>query len=228
MSGSRLLEFSSGAAIGLLVGFMAGLSISPVTSTILGALATGLLVLLGFRTSKGPNDPDPHAWRVLGFGVFCSVALAIGIGARTHQWLSPSLKVQKQGLDAVFSPADTNQILLSTNYGLRPAGTDTTNNNKQTVTPGGKDTETEHSKSEKPNSNPQSQPVASADLVSGTLLRAGRADYCQVGSWDRLQNVSAFVFELKKWDARLAHVIESAPENSRESMSKSLSQYLCH
>ena len=42
------LQFIAGSALGLLLGHLVGLSSSPVVATVVGAVAGGMLVLLGF------------------------------------------------------------------------------------------------------------------------------------------------------------------------------------
>lgn len=225
MHDSKLLQFGAGAAIGLVVGFMTGLSISPVTSMVLGALSTGLLALLGFKLSKETEFADSQPLRVLGFGIACMIALVGGISTRTHQWLSPSLSEQNEKLGAIFNAADTNQILLSTNYGLLPAGM-AKPSEEQPAVGSKKDVGGQNSKGDKNRVNP----VAAGSELNGataTLLRSSKAEFCQTGTWERLRNVDAFSFELKKWDPKLANIIERAPTDSREYMSKSLSHYLC-
>ncbi|MGO8719854.1 MAG: hypothetical protein ACLQMO_11640, partial [Acidobacteriaceae bacterium] len=86
-----ILEFAAGAAIGLLVGLIAGLSISPVTQTVLGSLSAGLLILLGLKQSKESTQEAAHTIRILGFGLSCSIALILGVFLRTHSTLSPDL-----------------------------------------------------------------------------------------------------------------------------------------
>lgn len=208
----ELLEFLAGTAIGLLVGLIAGLSISPVTSTILGALATGLLLLLGFKDAKGSDNSQGHAARVFGFGLFCSIALVCGIGLRTHQVLSPSLEAQKERLTAVkiFTPDDIRIILLSTNFGLEPGRAPDAHG--EAMTP-------EHAQSQ--------SGAAPAHLAYAGLLRAGSPEFCQVARREQFRDVHAYLDALKSRDPKLARVIESVPENDREALSKSLSEYVC-
>jgi len=198
----RLFEFATGSAIGVLVGLIAGLSISPITSMVLGALSTGLLILLGLTEPKGSENSENRTTRILGFGLACSFALVLGIYLRTHQVLSPPLETQKERLTAtkVFTEEQISEILLSTNFGIHPTANS-------------------------PNS--PSGTGAAADLASATLLRSGSEDFCRVAKRDQFHDLAAYLDELKRRDAKLAHIIESAPKNYQDSLSKSLSDYRC-
>ena len=58
------LEFATAPVIGLLVGLIPGLSISPVTSTVLGTLSAGLLILPGLKEPKQGVQLESHAFRI--------------------------------------------------------------------------------------------------------------------------------------------------------------------
>jgi len=229
------LEFAAGAAIGSLVGFIAGLSISPVVATILGALSTSLLVLLGFKESKDPTTAVSLAIRVLGFGLFCSISLISGILFRTYGVLSPPLTVQKQHLTVVqvFSPAEIDKILLLTNYGLQPSPADPASDphiNSQDDKPAADkkvEPNEKECKDKKANTDSeQSQPVTAA-LASGGLLRAGSARFCDAARREKFKTVDEYVKELRRWDTKLAVFIESIPPESQDQVARSLSKSIC-
>src|ERR1700678_1745027 len=76
------LQLLAGIGLGLTVGLLVGMSTSPVVATLLGAIAGGLVLLLGF-TSKGQTDAADRAtesagWRLAGFGMACAIALLMG------------------------------------------------------------------------------------------------------------------------------------------------------
>ena len=229
------LEFTAGAAIGLLVGFIAGLSISPVVATILGTLSTGLLILLGFKEPRDGMASTAHSIRVLGFGLSCLVALITGILFRTHAVLSPPLAEQKSRLTAVnvFTPPEVEQILLLTNYGLQApssvppppalAGPEErkSGQDQQSMRSG------EENK-EKPTNFASAQPQpALASLASAGLLRAGPVEFCQSARRESFNSVGEYVTEVRRWDPKLAQFIESLPPVSRDQASRSLSRLLC-
>jgi len=220
------LEFAAGSSIGLLVGLIAGLSISPVTSTILGALSTGLLILLGFKESKEGVQTERHMLRVLGFGLFCSVFLLVGINLRTRQVLSPPLEKQKQRLkDAdIFTDADIEQILLSTNFGLKPATKPGTVEVHPLPDDGKKrpgDTQGEPSKTT------DTARAGSADLAYAGILRAGSVEFCQTTRREQFKDVRAYLDAVRRRDNGLAHVIETVPKDYQDDLSKSLNAYIC-
>jgi hypothetical protein len=231
MSKSRIcLEFAAGVAIGLLVGLIAGLSISPVVGMILGALSTSLLILLGFKESKDATASIAHAIRVLGFGLSCSIALIAGILLRTHAVLSPSLSEQKSRLAVLstFTPTEIQQILLLTNYGLQPPSTDSSTS-PQSESPNKKPGQDEKSplKDKEKVLNVTSPQRQTATLASAGLLRSGSAEFCQSVRWDNSSSPSAYVAELRRWDPRLAHFIDSLPVDMQDQASKALSKSLC-
>lgn len=225
----RALQFSSGAAIGLVVGLIAGLSISPVTQTLLGALSAGLLVLLGFKAPDTGSSGNPHALRTLGFGTFCSLALIIGIGLRTHSVLSPSLSLQKQNLvnANVFTPNEIDQILLSTNFGLTSSAPSTQDGSK--IPPNNK-TNSSNAPGEKES---PSQAGTGEQAKPGTMGAAGllRSEsgttFCRVARRGQFKDLSAYLAEIHRVNPRLYHLLQSAPEQYRDQLSKSLSDYLC-
>ncbi len=234
MTKSRgFIEFAAGAAIGLLVGFIAGLSISPVVATILGALSTSLLVLLGFKESKDPITAVAHAIRVLGFGLFCSISLIAGVLFRTYGVLSPPLEAQKQHLAKVFSPAEIDQILLLTNYGLRPSAdhassAPTIDSQDKKPVPDKKVVPDEREgKDKKPKADLEQSQSETAALASSGSLRAGSPQFCDAARREKFKTVDEYVKELRRWDTKLAGFIESIPPDSRDQVARSLSKSLC-
>lgn len=102
-----VLQLLAGAGIGLLLGLLVGLSSSHVVATVVGAVAGGLLILLGLNSSKDDPSatPPPTAWRLAGFGFACSLALVVSVWVRAHHSLSPPIKDQvKELTDVGYSP----------------------------------------------------------------------------------------------------------------------------
>jgi hypothetical protein len=98
------LQGLAGAAIGLLLGLLVGLSSSPVVSVVIGALASGLMVLLGLANNASQSESQVErinagAARLLGFGLVCSLALIGEIYIRTHDLMTPSPKAQVDELN---------------------------------------------------------------------------------------------------------------------------------
>ena len=90
----NLLNFGAGSALGIFVGLAVGISVtSGVTGMIIGSVAAGLTLFLGFgkkRSTSEDGDANRELLRLVGFGIFSSVALGSGIWIRTHELLSPS------------------------------------------------------------------------------------------------------------------------------------------
>jgi hypothetical protein len=97
----RLGALGTGAAMGLLLGLMVGLSGSPVV----GAVVAGLLTVLGAffgLAAPGTKEPEREAPRarardgarrgltVAGFGLMGVVGVLLGVYLRAHGALSPS------------------------------------------------------------------------------------------------------------------------------------------
>jgi hypothetical protein len=101
-----------------------GLSISPVVATVLAALGTSLLALLGLKdSSSGGAQAQANSLRVLGFGVFAVVCVSVGLTIRTHSWLSPSPASQRAVLkEAGLSDGEIHRILLARELGSSEIG----------------------------------------------------------------------------------------------------------
>jgi hypothetical protein len=219
-----LVEFLAGGAVGSIVGLIAGLSVSPVTSTILGSLSTGLLVLLGFKASKDDSDSN-NSLRVFGFGLVCSICLLIGIYIRTNGVLSPSLKTQDNTLANVFpDPILRQQILLLANFGMESGV------GREGASPG-----TAETKKFTPGETGQNVPIiltkksdSPASGVNEGVLRKGLTDNCAVGRRTNFSSLTEFIKELDRIDPGLKKVIESAPREYQDTLSHQLSEYICH
>jgi hypothetical protein len=119
------LSALAGGAIGLLVGIAAGLSTAPVVAVIVGAISTGLLILLGLKKDSpadtGTSDAAMVA-RIAAFGIVCSVALVLGVLARAHDVLSPTpTKMEQQWKAAGFSEQQAREIVMYEKLGLTSA-----------------------------------------------------------------------------------------------------------
>lgn len=120
-----VLQLLAGAGIGLLLGLLVGLSSSHVVATVVGAVAGGLLILLGLNSSKDEASatPPPTAWRLAGFGFACSLALIVSVWVRAHHSLSPPIKDQvKELTDVGYSPDDARAWVAYVDSGLTVSG----------------------------------------------------------------------------------------------------------
>ena len=83
----------AGCSFGLLLGVMVGMSKSPVVGTVLGALCTVVVAVLGAAPRAQEKDRafgDP-AW-ITSFAFTCLLGLFAGVYVRTHDLLSPRLE----------------------------------------------------------------------------------------------------------------------------------------
>lgn len=90
-------QLFAGVGLGLLVGILVGLASSPVVSVVVGALAAGMVTLLGFVRPGQEGAPVPGAGstiRLGGFGVACAAAILLGLFIRTHNLVSPTIAQQ--------------------------------------------------------------------------------------------------------------------------------------
>jgi hypothetical protein len=120
-----VLQLLAGAGIGLLLGLLVGLSSSHVVATVVGAIAGGLLILLGLHSSKddASGTPPPTTWRLAGFGFACTLALIVSVWIRAHHSLSPPIKEQvKELTDVGYSPEDARAWVAYVDSGLMISG----------------------------------------------------------------------------------------------------------
>jgi hypothetical protein len=119
-------QLFAGTGLGLLVGVLVGLSSSPVVSVVVGALAAGMVTLLGFVRSAKDDQPsytEGSVFRLGSFGVACTAAVIFGLFVRTHNWVSPSIaeqvsEVQKAG----YSAEEARRWVAYKNIGISTAG----------------------------------------------------------------------------------------------------------
>ena len=207
----ELTEFGAGASVGALLGLIMGLSVSPVVLTVLGALATGLLALLGLKgrsDGEGSVAQPGGTLRVFGFGSFCTLFLLVGIFLRTHDVLAPSIPDQQAKLAAtgVFSKDEIHQILLLKTFGLAVSGE---------------------------NKGSAGLQVVNGRNLAGSgapVLFASQTEVCQVIRRDQYRSISAYVDSLKNHGGEynnLAAVIANQKPEDQEQLAASLSNLLC-
>ena len=105
----RMLEILAGAALGMLVGTVVGLSASPVT----GSLLAGLLALLAGFFGLRADAAAVHLSRVVAFGATCTVALVFAIHSRANNTLGGDLNTSKARWEAVglYTPAEVKRLV---------------------------------------------------------------------------------------------------------------------
>jgi len=123
-------QIFAGVGLGLLVGLLVGLSSSPVVASIVGALAAGMITLLGYapKTDSAVTSPitPGSAWRLGSFGLACALGVLTGIYTRANDLLSPSPKQQIVRLtNAGFTTDEARHWVLAKNLGAATdAGSD--------------------------------------------------------------------------------------------------------
>ena len=116
----------SGISLGLLIGFLAGLSTSPVTGALLGTLSAVFVAFLGLGLgkaekveAKGISAKAPIL--VVGFSITCLLGVLTGLFFRAHQLASPSISDLIQEYRSVgFDKASAKALALYVKLGLVP------------------------------------------------------------------------------------------------------------
>ena len=102
-----------GAALGILLGLLVGLSASEVLATVLGLRSEDAGGLL----------PGGNGARIGGFAVGMAIALMVGVVIRTHGMLEPSPSERAAAwVEAGLSEMDAVQLVAFERTGLIPAG----------------------------------------------------------------------------------------------------------
>ena len=177
-------QLFAGAGLGLLVGILVGLSSSPVVSTVVGALAAGIITLLGF-VRPGKDDESAHTGgsmvRLGSFGLACTAAVLSGLFIRTHNWLSPSLAEQVAEVrKAGYGDEEARRWVASRNIGMATG-----------------------SESEK------SRPTGGTASVAGSILfSGGDSGECQYFDTNRYKNTQEHLYALKQLGGKYAKYAE--------------------
>jgi hypothetical protein len=177
-------QLFAGVGLGLLVGVLVGLSSSPVVSVVIGALASGMVTLLGFVQVKDESAAraEGSVVRLGGFGVACTAAILLGLYVRTHNLASPSIadqvaEVQKAG----YSGEQARRWVAYKNVGA-------------VLDPG--------SASE---SNGHATPARGTEAVAGSVLFSGEdSGECQHFDTGRYKDVSEHLYSLRQSGGKYA------------------------
>lgn len=112
----------SGLALGALVGFLIGLSISQVVGILLGALTSLLVTFFGLRETQSTDAAtgnNPSKTLISSFSIGCIVFILIGVHLRSRNSLAPSADYYRSELSDLH--LDSNQvkrIVLLKRYGI--------------------------------------------------------------------------------------------------------------
>jgi len=131
----RIVSLYSGGGLGLLLGVIMGLSVSPVVATVLGALATLLGSLLGLQGGEPPTAETPEValkalsrrnvsgLRLGSFGFACVAGIFLGLFIRSNEVLSVDTKKLVTSFeDAGYDKKSALDLAAFQKLGLVPAG----------------------------------------------------------------------------------------------------------
>jgi hypothetical protein len=113
-----LADIVAGGGVGLLLGYLLGLSVSPVVQGVVVAI-TGLLgALLGLQQGAAGMS-----WRIGAFGIFCTAGVTLGLFVRSGSLLTPSVKQEvAQWQAAGYLKQDALAFVAYLRLGIKPAG----------------------------------------------------------------------------------------------------------
>ena len=204
-------QLFAGVGLGLLVGVLVGLSSSPVVSVVVGALASGMVTLLGFvRSPKDGEAPlsDGSVVRLGGFGVACAAAVLFGLFIRTHNWLSPSIadqvaEVQRAG----YSGEEARRWVAYKNVGavLEPAISGAAG----TEPPDAHGPDAHGADAHGGGPAPAKALMAAAQPVAGSVLFAGgNSGECQYFDTSRYKDTPEHLYSLRQMGGNYAKYAE--------------------
>lgn len=113
--------FFGGTGIGLLIGFLIGMTTLGVVGIIIGTLSTILLAYLG---TKKESTSESNAIRIGAFGLFCVVGILSGLYLRvTNAFLpSPSAEVSEWMKDGIFTQEEAKTYYIYDRFAFVPEG----------------------------------------------------------------------------------------------------------
>lgn len=244
------LHFFAGGSVGALLGLCMGLSISPVVATVLAALGTSLVALLGLKdSSSGGGQAQANSLRVLGFGVFAVVCIGVGLLIRTHSWLSPSLASQRAALkEAGLNDGDIHRILLARELGSSETGpNDLISKREELKEAGFSDADARtillyrelglgtlpaadaKTKSGEAKGDARSASAAANSPIPSVLF-AMRPEECQKIDPQQFENVDSFLASLKNRKgkyAKLAAALEKLNPKARATTAQAFYEFSC-
>lgn len=114
----NFVSFFSGIGLGAVIGLLMGLSTSPTVSVVVGALATGLMALLGIKESQNTQE---QAVRIGAFGLAAAAFALMGMYWRVNDTFSPELSESiAHYTEAGFSEEDARSYVLYERLGFVP------------------------------------------------------------------------------------------------------------
>jgi hypothetical protein len=113
-------EIFAGVGLGAAVGILVGMSNTPVVAIVVSSLVALVATFFGLssQTTEGTK-----VLRIASFGLACPIAVFIGLGARAHGWVTPSIQHQiADWTNAGYSPAEARSFVAFRELGVIPEG----------------------------------------------------------------------------------------------------------
>lgn len=119
---SKVEDFIAGAGVGALAGLLIGLSTASVVGTAISAIAAILAAVLGLTKAK-PEQVEQQRFRIMGFGIFATLALLCGLLLRVQDLLAPSISEQiNQWQSAGYTEEAARAYTAFARLGIKPDG----------------------------------------------------------------------------------------------------------
>lgn len=113
-----LADLAAGGGLGLLMGYLLGLSVTPVVQAVIVAITALLGGFLGLKQGEG----DGRSWRIGSFGLLCTLGITLGLAVRGGSLLSPSVKQQVDSWEtAGYDKQDALAFVAYQRLGVKPA-----------------------------------------------------------------------------------------------------------
>ncbi|WP_414828976.1 hypothetical protein [Alteromonas sp. H39] len=121
---SKVEDFIAGASVGALTGLLIGLSTASVVGTAISAIAAILAAVLGLTKAK-PEHFEQQRSRIMGFGIFATLALLGGLLLRVQDILAPSISDQiNEWKRAGYTEDVARAYAAFERLGIKPDGAD--------------------------------------------------------------------------------------------------------
>jgi hypothetical protein len=120
------IDVFSGTGLGLLVGLIVGLSLTPVVSTVIGALCSILAAFLGLQGSSDESKPSAariqlNGIRIGSFGIAAVLGLLLALYIRASEPFAPSMEeAVEYWTKAGVKESEIGDILLFERLGIEP------------------------------------------------------------------------------------------------------------
>jgi hypothetical protein len=113
-------EIFAGVGLGAAVGILVGMSNTPVVAIVVSSLVALVATFFGLSTQ---TTEGAKVLRIASFGLACPIAVFVGLGARSHGWLTPSIQHQiANWTNAGYSPAEARSFVAFRELGVVPEG----------------------------------------------------------------------------------------------------------